>query len=94
MSTTQLPDAFEVDPEDIAEPVLTRQGWITPAPDSAIALRKLYAEAGQMSPGGGGERDLLEHAERMYQRLRTRHAGNPQRLAQLAEVRAAAGLND
>lgn len=94
MSTTQLPNAIDVDPEDISAPVLTRQGWITPAPESAMALRTLYCQAAGMSPGGGGQRELHENAERMYQSLLARHAGNPQRLAKLAEVRAEAGLTN
>ena len=91
MSTNQLPDVTDVDPEEITEPVLTRQGWITPAPDSVRALHTLYCQAAAMSPESGAKQVALENAERMHERLLARYAGNPQRLARLAEVRAEAG---
>lgn len=82
--TNNLPNAIDVDPDQISAPVLTRQGWVTPAADTLGALRKLKAAIAQLAPSGNRDR-LADDARALAAKLRVRYHGD---LGMLAEIDA------
>lgn len=80
--TNNLSDAVDVDPDQISAPVLTKQGWITPAEDSLGALRKLKAAIAQLAPSGNRNR-LVDDARGLAAKLRARYHGDPGMLAEI-----------
>jgi hypothetical protein len=83
-----LPNAADVNADEIREPTMTTAGLVVPSGESIDGLARLRGRMHAQNRNTGPWRSLWDETEALAKRLRVKHAGDATALAQIDELTA------